>query len=272
MLCAVGLTVLTLSGCQTVEKMAAPSQYRNWQPQYSVLPTAEFQGPQVTVRNVRYCKFLSDDTYVPDWYDRQFDLRDIRAVDFVVMPFPKIEALAHTQVSFEIAPPGEEPQYLVVSAEVRKEVGEDYGALKGSTRQFELTYVVADERDSILSQTNVRNRDVYLYRSTATPEQAQRLFVDMMSRVNGLAARPEFYDTLTNNCTTNIVEHINRVQPRRVAYDFRVLLPGLSDKLAYQQGLIERHGSFAQTKAHAHVNPRAALYDGRGDFSSFIRR
>ncbi|QDU57432.1 hypothetical protein Pan181_36480 [Aeoliella mucimassa] len=261
-----------VGGCKSAEKMVAPSQYRNWQPQYSLLPTAEFHGSQVTIRNVRYCKYLDGDTYVPNWYDKKIDVRNIRAVDFVLMPFPDVPALAHTQVSFEIAPPGETPQYLVVSAEVRKEVGEEYGPIKGSARQFELAYVVADERDSLLSQTNYRDRDVYLYRSTATAEQAQRMFVDMMARVNGLATRPEFYDTLTNNCTTNIVDHINRVQPQRLTYDYRVLLPGLSDKLAYDQGLIERHGTFEQTKSQAYLNPRTALYDGKTDFSTFIRR
>lgn len=259
-------------GCQTAEKMLAPSQHRDWEPLYSVLPTAEFEGSQVTVRNVRYCKYMDADTYVPDWYDKSFNVNNIRGVDFVLMPFPKNPTLAHTQISFEIDAPGQPRDYLVVSAEVRKEKGETYGPVKGSTRQFELTYVVADERDSIQSQTNFKDRDVYLYRSTATADQAQRLFMDVMARVNGLAARPEFYDTLANNCTTNIIEHINRVQPRRVTYDYRVLLPGLSDKLAYDQGLIVRHGTFEQTKALAYVNPKAQAYSGRGDFSAVIRR
>lgn len=270
---AVVLVVAALAtGCQTAQKMVAPSQHRDWEPLYSVLPTAEFQGSRVNVHNVRYCKYIDADTYVPDWYDKTFDVRDIRAVDFVLMPFPGNPALAHTQISFEIAAPNAPVDYLVVSAEVRKEKGETYGPIKGSTRQFELTYVVADERDSILSQTNFKDRDVYLYRSTATPEQSQRLFMDVMSRVNGLAAKPEFYDTLTNNCTTNIVEHVNRIQPRRVTYDYRVLLPGLSDKLAYDQNLIVRHGSFEQTKTSAYVNPKAQEYADRENFSTLIRR
>lgn len=264
--------LLSIVGCKSAEKMLAPSQNRDWEPLYSVLPTAEFQGPEATIRNVRYCKYLDADTYVPDWYDKKLDVRDIRAVDFVLMPFPKNHALAHTQISFEIKPPGEPADYLVVSAEVRKEKGETYGPVKGSARQFELTYVVADERDSIESQTCFKDRDVYLYRSTATPEQAQRLFLDVMARVNGLAARPEFYDTLTNNCTTNIVDHINRIHPRRVTYDYRVLLPGLSDELAYDQGLIVHHGSFEETKARAYLNPRAQQFAGREDFSAMIRR
>ncbi|WP_252851930.1 DUF4105 domain-containing protein [Aeoliella straminimaris] len=266
------VAVMLVSGCQTAQKMVAPSQHRDWEPLYSVLPTAEFQGSQVNVHNVRYCKYIDADSYVPDWYDKSFDVRDIRAVDFVLMPFPGNPALAHTQISFEIAPPNAPVDYLVVSAEVRKEKGETYGPVKGSTRQFELTYVVADERDSILSQTRFKDRDVYLYRSTATPEQSQRLFRDVMARVNGLAAKPEFYDTLTNNCTTNIIEHINRIQPRRVTYDYRVLLPGLSDELAYDQGLIVHRGTFQQTKTAAYVNPKVQQLSSGEDFSKLIRR
>ncbi len=270
---AIGIVVAaSMVGCKTAQKMIAPSQHRDWEPIYSVLPTAEFQGEQVTIRNVRYSKHLDKDSYVPDWTDKTFNIGDVRAVDFVVMPFPDVSALAHTQVSFEVARPGLPSEYISVSAEVRKERGETYGPIKGSARQFELTYVVADERDVIESQTSHYDRDVYLYRATASPEKAQRMFVDMMGRVNQLAARPEFYDTITNNCTTNILEHINRIHPRRVTYDYRVLLPGLSDELAYDQGLIERHGTFAQTKARAHLNPRAKQFAGHRDFSQLIRR
>jgi len=270
--CAVIAAMLTLTGCQTAQKMIAPSQNRDWQPLYSVLPTAKFVGEQVAISNVRYCKYIDADSYVPDWYNEQVDLRSIRGVDYVVMPFPDVPALAHTQLSFEFKKPGEPPKYIAVSAEVRKEKGETYGALKGSARQFEMTYVVADERDIIRSQTNFKDRDVYIYRSTATPEQARRLFVDVMGRVNQLAARPEFYDTLTNNCTTAIVEHINRIHPQRLAYDYRVLLPGLSDKLAYDQGLIEHRGSFAETKAQAYVSQKAKSLIASDDFSQLIRR
>jgi hypothetical protein len=95
---------------------------------------------------------------------------------------------------------------------------------------------------------------------------------DILNRVNQLAARPEFYDTLTNNCTTNIVEHINHIRPNRVFADVRVLLPGYSDELANEQGLIAPHGSFAETKQRAYVNPLAHEYAGREDFSELIRR
>ena len=94
----------------------------------------------------------------------------------------------------------------------------------------------------------------------------------MLQRVNELAQKPEFYDTLTNNCTTNIVRHINRIRPNRIAYDVRMLLPGYSDQLAYNQGLIVPNGTFEQTKQQALINPVAERYADREDFSELIRR
>ena len=96
--------------------------------------------------------------------------------------------------------------------------------------------------------------------------------VDVLGRTNELAVRPEFYDTFANNCTTNIARHINRIAPNRIRYDYRLLLPGYSDKLAYDEGLIESHGTFEETKAQAYVTPRAIMHAGRDDFSELIRR
>jgi hypothetical protein len=93
-----------------------------------------------------------------------------------------------------------------------------------------------------------------------------------LTRVNQIAREPEFYDTLTNNCTTNIVRHINRVNPNRVFADLRVLLPGYSDSLAYDEGLIERHGTFLETRQRAYINALAQRYAGHEDFSQKIRR
>ena len=52
---------------------------------------------------------------------------------------------------------------MAVSIETRKERGEEYSAFKGSFKQFELAYVIADERDLIGLRTNHRGEDVYLY-------------------------------------------------------------------------------------------------------------
>ncbi len=264
--------LLAASGCHSVEKTVAPTNFRDWRPEQAVLPYAETSGDQVTVHNVRNCQYFSDDLFVVEYDDRTYDLAQIRGVDFFMVPFESNPALAHTMLSFEFGRPDGSSDFLAVSVETRKEREETYAAWKGSARQYELMYVVADEQDVVRQRTNFRGEDVYLYRSTAAPEAARQLFTDVMGRVNELASRPEFYDTLTNNCTTNIVRHINRIRPNRLTYDVRVLLPGYSDELAYEEGLIEPHGSFEQTKARAYVNELAQRCAEGQDFSQAIRR
>ncbi len=156
--------------------------------------------------------------------------------------------------------------------EIRREQGETFGPLKGFFNQYEIMYVVGDERDLIELRTNYRLDDVYVYRARATPDQARRLFIDVMNRVNKLVYEPEFYNTLTNNCTTNIRDHINRLNPDRVPYDYRVLLPGFSDQLAYDLGLLETDASFPETRLRSRVNYLAYLYRDSPDFSVRIRQ
>jgi uncharacterized protein DUF4105 len=264
--------LISCIGCRSLQKIASPSNNRNWSPDQAILATAEYQGNQVTIHNVRKCRYFEDGTYVVNHADQNYHLDDLQAVDFFMIPFDGMPSLAHTMLSFEFRPAGKPPQHLAISVEIRKEEGETYAAWKGSARQYELMYVVADEPDVIALRTNQRNEQVYLYRTKATPEQARRLLVDVLGRVNELASRPEFYDTFANNCTTNIVRHINRIHPNRVRYDLRVLMPGYSDNLAFDEGLIESKGTFQQTKVAAHINAKALAATDQSDFSATIRR
>ena len=272
--CAAG----ALCGCKTVEKTVTPSNHRDWAPDQALLPTARFVGDQVTIENVRHCKHLAAGEYVVDYDNRTYDLGKLRAVDFITMPFGPVPALAHTMLSFEFDPerPGAEPEHLAVSVEVRKEKGEEqFNPLLGMAQQYEIMYVVADERDLLYRQAVVYDGPTYLYRTVASREAGRELLVDMLTRANELAERPEFYDLITNNCTTNIARHINRIRPNRLMYDLGVLLPGYSDQKAYDEGLLVGAGarSFEELKAAALINTRArmASIDG-ADFSRVIRR
>ncbi|MGE3779289.1 MAG: DUF4105 domain-containing protein [Pirellulaceae bacterium] len=247
----------------------APSNNRDWSPDLAVMPYAEVEGDKITMRNIRYCTYRSDDEYVVKHYDRAFDAQQVRSVDFIVVPFKQAEGLAHTMLSFGF----ENQAYLSVSVEARLEKGESYAPLLGSLRQFELMYVVADERDVILRRTKHRDVDVYVYRTTATPEQAKELFLDVVRRINKLYREPEFYDTLTNNCTTNIVAHVNRLAPHALPmWDPRIMLPGYTDRLAYELGWLDSNRPFDELRKEARVNERANRFADRSDFSQRIRR
>ncbi len=277
-ICIVLLSTLILSalaGCRSVESRIAPSNHRDWAPDQALLPRAEIDGDQIKVRNIRNCKYLTADDYVVDHYDKTFDLNKLRGVDFITMPFGPVPALAHTMVSFEFEGerPSDPPEHLAVSVEVRKEKGEEtFNPLLGMAQQYEIMYVIADERDLLHRQAVVHDGPTYLYKTVATPDLARKMLIGMLERANELADEPEFYDLIRNNCTTNIAEHINDVSPGRLSYDLGVLLPGYSDQKAYAEGLLAGIGSFEQLKQRALINQRAKMAAKAPDFSVAIRQ
>jgi hypothetical protein len=271
--CALGLFSLCLvAGCgqvprTTLKDRLIASNQRDWSPQFQTLPRAVIADDQVTLYHVRNNVYLGPKDFIVQHYDRLLHLSDIQTVDFIIVPFQNMESIAHTMVSFGLA----DGTYIAVSVEVRTEKGESYTTALGLSHQFELTYVVADERDVIRLRTRHRQADVYIYPSRATPDQAQRLFVDMMQRVNSLADKPEFYDTITNNCTNNLVRHVNHVFPDRVPSAWQILFSGHSDRFAYDLGLLDQRLPFEELKPLAHVNDLAEQYYDAPDFSQKIR-
>ena len=250
-----------------ITKRIVPSNNRNWKPEFSRLAWAEGDRDQVLIRNIRNNQYVTEKQFVPGYYDRTIGIDQIQSVDYVVVPFNNNAAIAHTMLSFGL----DDGSHLSVSAEVRQEVGEEYSATMGLVNQLELMYVVADERDLIRLRTHHRDADVYVYPTVATPQQSQALFVNVMQRVNKLAAKPEFYNTVLNNCTTNIRRHIEELRPNRVAWSWQVLLPGHSDKYAYDLGLLDQRVPFDDLKKIAHVNRFADQHYDAADFSQRIR-
>jgi Domain of unknown function (DUF4105) len=244
-----------------------PSLNRLWRPDLAVLPYADFQENRITIRNVRNCRYRTEEDYDVRHYDLEFDLNDVQGVDFVIVPFTNAPLLAHTMLSFGLR----DGRHFMISVEARLEQGEQYSVAGGSDNEFELMYLIGDERDLVPLRTEVRVVDVYLYPGRATPDQAQNLLVDMLARVNKLAREPEFYDTLTNNCTNNLVQHVNKLRPGAIPNDVRVLLPGRSDALAYELGLLDIDGSFEVAKLTSRINTQVHLYRDDPDFSSKIR-
>ncbi len=246
----------------------SPSNHRDWDPNLAVLADATIDGDDVTIRNVRNTSYITETDYLIKHEDRQFKLSDLETVDFILVPFADAPALAHTMLSFGL----KNGQYLCVSAEVRLERDEVYSPVTGAMRQFELMYVVGTERDLFRLRVEHRKADVYIYPAKATPQQVQTLFVDVMRRVNQLAGQPEFYDTVTNNCTTAIVRHINALAPGRIPADIRVLLPGYSARMAYDLGLLDTKLSFEETTSRVLANRRILAHRDDRDFSRKIRQ
>jgi hypothetical protein len=246
---------------------AFPSNDRDWSPDQDRLPTASFQGRMALVDNVRDFTYRSTTDCDPAWFDAAYDLDRLESLWFMVEPFGRMGA-AHTLLSFGFS----DGSYLCLSVEIRKERGESYSALLGLLRKYELMYVVGTERDLIGLRAVHRKHAVYLYPIKAPKEKIERLFVSMLDRANGLAGRPEFYNTLTNTCTTNLVRHLNAVAERPVSpWRLSVLLPANADKLAYERGLIATDLPFDAAKRAFNISEAARQYAESAKFSKRIR-
>jgi hypothetical protein len=246
-----------------------PTNNREWRAEVAVLPYATISGDQVTVHNIRNFDYRSEDDYKVAYYDKTFDLQKLRTVD-IVASYWMGPSIAHVFVSFGF----EGDDYLAISIEVRKPKGETYSTLKGFFRQYELIYVAADERDVIRLRTNYRRdppEQVYVFRTKASNEAGRRLFMEYMQRLNALRTQPEFYNTLTTNCTTDIWmnDHVN---PGRVPLNWKIVVSGYVPEYLYQEGRLEDMGlSFAELQRRDHVNDRAKAADSAADFSIRIR-
>jgi hypothetical protein len=246
---------------------ATPSNDREWQTEVAVLPYASFDGDLVTVHNIRNFDYRSETDFTPAYYDRSFDLRKLDRLDLISVYWMG-PAIAHVMLSFGF---GED--HLAISIEVRKERSESYSTLAGFFRQFEIVYIVSDERDVIRLRTNYRKdppEDVYVYRATGDVENARRIFVDYMREINELRERPKWYNTLTTNCTTTILAHA-KVNPGHVPMSWKVLLSGYAAEYLYQTGRLDQSFPFEELRRRSHVNPAAQAADAAPDFSQRIR-
>ena len=263
----VALAALAAASFAAVVLRRHPSNDRDWSPDQRELATARFAGDSVFIHNVRNVHYRTTHDFDVHYEDRAYDLRRLESVWFIVEPFSGMKGPAHTFVSYGFA----DGQYVAISVEIRKEVGEAFSPWRGASRGYELTYVVGDERDLIGLRANFRHDSVYLYRTTATPEKARQMFVSMLNRADTLAVRPEFYNTLTSTCTTNIVRHVNEISPKRVPFSFKTLLPAYADELAYKVGLLDTTVAFETLRARAKINAQAAAHADRAGFSRLIR-
>jgi hypothetical protein len=243
-----------------------PRNDRQWQRDVAVLPTAEIDGDRVILRNVRNFAYRSETDYTPRYEDLTLDLRELDSLDLFAVYWAG-DAIAHIMLSF-----GFGDEHVTVSIETRKEEGEAYSALAGFFRQYELIYVVGDERDLVRLRTTYREppEQVYLYRLAGRPENARRLFLQYLEEINRLAAQPEFYNTLTTNCTTNVLMHARAVSDR-FPFSWKVLLSGYFPEYVYDAGSLDRSMPFAELRGKSLINGRAAAAGDAPDFSQQIR-
>lgn len=246
-----------------------PSNEREWQTDVSVLAHATIKGNLITVHNIRNFDYHSENDYEARYYDKTFDIQALEGVDLIASYWmgPKI---AHIFLSFVF----KDGKNLAISIETRKEKNEEYSTIKGFFRQYELYYVVADERDVIRLRTNYRKNppeDVYLYHLKAPLENGRLLFVEYIHQMNSLYREAKFYNTLTSNCTIDIWFN-SLVIPDHLPFNWKILLSGYLPQYIYDNKTLETYGlSFEELQKKSYINERAHKAGHSIDFSRLIR-
>jgi hypothetical protein len=243
----------------------SPSHDRPWRPEVAVMPRATIDGDHVRISGVRNFEYRSVSDFTVRYEEREVQLSHLTGLDFFVSYWSE-GLVGHTFLSFifDNAPP------LSISIETRPEVGEGFNPIGSLFKQFELIYVVGDERDLVGVRTNYRKETVYLYRLNSAPDNVRRLLMVYLKRINELADRPEFYHLLSNSCTINIIRYANAAG-RAGRFDIRHLLNGLIDSYLYHSGRVDTTLPFDELRRRSRINEAAQAADDAPDFSERIR-
>jgi hypothetical protein len=244
----------------------SPTNSGRWKGLYERLASAEIVGDQVAISNFRRARYNADgEPENISWEDRRINLSTLQDVWYGISVFAE-PGLAHTFLSFDFG----DGDPVVISVEARQRPDQEYGVIAGLLDRFHLTYVIADERDIIGLRTHLRRDEVFFQPLSIDRQQAVALFRDMLQRANSLVDQPEFYNTLTSNCTNSLLRDTEFPAWRRYL-DWRILLPGYSDRIAYDFGILDQRYSLGDLRAAAHIDPAAFSLEA-ADISALIRK
>jgi len=242
----------------------SPQADRDWAVGMEVLPEVEVVGDTLRIRNFRNFDYSPSGDSVPRYEERTFDLAQLKSLDYCLSHWSG-RFMAHTLVSFGF----DDGRFLAVSVEARRRRWQRYSPLWGLFRAYELFFVLGDERDVVRLRTNIRRERVYMHRVRLPAENLRRLLDDYLQHIKAVAVRPEWYNSVTSNCTTNLFYHRIRQIPWWMIPG--IFLNGLSARILYRLGFLDDRLPFKELQARSAIRERALAAGDAADFSSRIR-
>lgn len=224
-----------------------------WQRPWARAPHVELDGERAKIGNIRNFRYRTEEDFDSVYISGTYDLEQVQSVDLAISHWDGLEAVAHTMLSFGFR----DGRHLAISMETRLPEGEEQGFLPGFYKQYEILMVIALEEDLFRLRTDFRGEELYLYRTNATPEQARTMLDSLLNRAVKLEREPEFYNSITENCTTSLAPLLREINPSFEG-DIRLLLNGRSDELLYELGYLRHRErvSFAELKRRSRVAPQ----------------
>jgi hypothetical protein len=244
-----------------------PSHDRDWQEGLELAAIVR-QDDVISISKVRNSSYDESGTLAVAYEERTVDVKDLESIWFLVEPFEGFEAAAHTMFSFGF----NDGSYLAVSVEARKEKGEDYSITRGLLREMEIVYIWGTEEDLIKRRVLWLDHPLYLYRINVNTNVIRNIFLEMVEETDRILAKPQFYHSIKNTCTSALANRVNEAYPGAISrFALGQYLPGIADKLIYDLGLLAGDGTFEEIKAKAYISDLVKACATRPDFSAAIR-
>jgi hypothetical protein len=243
----------------------APSNDRDWADDVARTLTGRIDGDIAQLANVRDFLWTSEDNYQVRWADPAYDLSRLRGADAIVS-YWGLRSIAHAMVSFAF----DDGRHLVFSVEIRKKRGQAFSAIGGFFKQYEMILIAATEPDIIGVRTNVRMEDTYLLPLNAQADTLRSLFAAYVGAANRLAARPEWYNTITSNCTTLVYRMARRLNPG-LPMDIRLLATGYLPEYLRDAGAVDAPDGVDKLRQRSAISERARSAALDGNFPAAIR-
>lgn len=247
--------------------LKSPSNELNFQPQNAKLPEVTLNNNLLSIKNIRDFSYDNNGNITQESYiDMQYPVNTLQRVWFGISHFDDF-GIAHALLSFEFAP----QQYLAVSIEARlTEENGSYHPVNGLFRQYTKIVLLGTERDIIGLRSHIRREELYLYPLKLSNIEQQALLLNFMRKVSSLNKKPEFYNTLTDNCLTGLLNLAFEDQSLPWWMHWQILLPGFSDQLAFKHGLLNIESSLSNARKAALVENSISNANSRV-FSQHIR-